>query len=196
MPTGPFTVTIPVAASYAELTRGLGAAFTNGKLFFSTEHPHLYLEKPELYDSSGSLVLKLHIAGSVHELGMDSDINGDLYLVGHPSLVDNEISLPDLEPTIETHNFLLSLKAMSDGERIKSDARKALRLDLSERLQSVRDKLSSDLSFGSAKQCFVGHVDKLELSELHAHESYLRVNVVVTARASASLPCASPMPTP
>ena len=196
VPTGPFTVTIPVAASYAELTRGLGAAFTNGKLYFSTEHPHLYLEKPELYDSSGSLVLKLHIAGSVHELGMDSDINGDLYLVGHPSLVDNEISLPDLEPTIETHNFLLSLKAMSDGERIKSDARKALRLDLSERLQSVRDKLSSDLSFGSAKQCFVGHVDKLELSELHAHESYLRVNVVVTARASASLPCASPLPPP
>ncbi len=193
VPTGPFTVTIPVAASYTELTKQLGASFTGGKLFFSNEHPKLYMEKPEIYESDGALVLKLHIAGPVHELGMDADINGDLYLVGHPTLVDNEIALPDLEPTIETNNFLLSLKALTDGERIKLDARKALRVDLTERLQTIRQKLSSDLTFGDAKQCFVGHVDKLELSELHAHESYLRVNVVVTARAAASMPCATPI---
>jgi Domain of unknown function (DUF4403) len=194
VPTGPFTVTIPVVASYSELTRGLGATFTNGKLFFSAEHPKLYLEKPELYESSGALVLRLHIAGPVHEFGIDADINGDLYLVGHPTLIDNEISLPDLEPTIETANFLLSLKAMTDGEKIKTEARKALRLDLTERLQAVRTKLSSDLSFGSTKECFVGNVDKLELTDLHTHESYLRVNVVVTARASASLPCSGKLP--
>ena len=52
-------------------------------------------------------------------------------------------------------------------------------------------KLSSDLTFGDARQCFVGNVDKLELTDLHAHASYLRVNIVVTARASASMPCAS-----
>lgn len=194
VPTGPFTVTIPVVASYAELTRGLGAAFTNGKLFFSTEHPKLYLEKPELYESSGSLVLRLHIAGPVRELGIDADIDGDLYLVGRPSLVDNQIALPDLEPTIETSNFLLSLKALKDGERIKAEARKALRLDLSERLHAVRSKLSSELTFGSANECFVGRVNKLELSELHAHQHYLRVNVVVTAQAAASLPCSSKLP--
>ena len=136
-------------------------------------------------------MLRLHIAGPVHEFGIDADIDGDLYLVGHPTLIDNEVALPDLEPTIETSNFLLSLKAMTDGERIKTEARKALRLDLTERLQAVRKKLSSDLSFGSAKECFIGRVDKLELSELFAHESYLRVNVVVTAQASASLPCSS-----
>jgi hypothetical protein len=196
VPTGPFTVTIPVVASYTELTRGLGAAFTDGKLFFSAEHPKLYLEKPELYESSGSLVLRLHIAGPVHELGIDADIDGDLYLVGRPSLVDNEIALPDLEPTIETSNFLLSLKALKDGERIKAEARKALRLDLTERLRAVRSKLSSELTFGSAQECFVGRVDKLELSELHAHQQYMRVNIVVTAQASASLPCASKLPAP
>jgi Domain of unknown function (DUF4403) len=193
VPTGPFTVTIPVVASYAELTRGLGSAFTDGKLFFSAEHPKLYLEKPELYESADALVLRLHIAGPVHEFGIDADIDGDLYLVGHPTLIDNEIELPDLEPTIETSNFLLSLKALTDATRIKAEARKALRLDLTERLQAVRAKLSSDLTFGSAQECFVAHVDKLELTELHAHESYLRLNVVVTARASASMPCSSPL---
>jgi hypothetical protein len=194
VPTGPFTVTVPVVASYAELTRGLGAAFTNGKLFFSAEHPKLYLEKPELYESSGSLVLRLHIAGPVRELGIDADIDGDLYLVGRPSLIDDEIALPDLEPTIETSNFLLSLKAMTDGERIKTQARKALRLDLTERLRQVRTKLSSELTFGSDKECFVGRVDKLELAELHAHEQYMRVNVLVTGQASASLPCSAKLP--
>jgi hypothetical protein len=193
LPTGPFTVTIPVVASYAELTRALGATFTDGKLFFSKEHPKLYLEKPQVYESAGMLVLQLHIAGPVHELGIDAEINGDLYLVGHPTLIDNEIALPDLEPTIETSNFLLSLKAMTDGERIKAEARKALRLDLTQQLHAVQQKLSSELTFGSAEQCLVGNVDKLELTELHTHESYLRVNVVVTARASASLPCSSPL---
>jgi hypothetical protein len=191
VPTGPFVVTIPVAASYEELTRAMGAAFTDGKLYFSTEHPRLYLEKPEIYEADGSLVLRLHIAGPVHEFGIDADINGDLYLVGHPALVDDEVQVPDLEPTIETSNFLLSLKAMTDGDRIRADARKALRIDLADRLAAVRAKLSSDLTFGDAKQCFVGNVDKLELTELRAHASYLRVNIVVTARAAASMPCAT-----
>jgi hypothetical protein len=195
VPTGPFVVTIPVAASYEELTKALGAAFTDGKLFFSSEHPKLYLEKPELYESEGSLILKLHIKGPVNKFGIDADLDGDLYLVGHPSLVDNEIRFPDLEPTIETSNFLLSLKAMTDGERIKLEARKALRIDLVERLAAVRSKLSSDLTFGTSSQCFVGAVDKIELNELHAHAAYLRVNVVVTARAAASLPCATPVTT-
>lgn len=189
VPTGPFTLTVPVVASYAELTRSLSSTFTDGKLFFSSEHPKLYLEKPELYESSGALVLKLHIAGPVHELGIDTDINGDLYLVGHPSLVDNEISLPDLQPTIETSNFLLSLKAMKDGDRIQAEARKALRLDLAARLLPIRQKLSSDLTFGDEQQCLVGTLDKLELTELHTHATYLRVHVVATARAAASLPC-------
>lgn len=196
VPTGPFVVTIPIAASYAELTRALGGAFTDGRLYFSTEHPKLYLEKPELYESEGALVLKLHIAGPVHEFGIDADINGDLYLVGHPSLVDNEIAFPDLEPTIETSNFLLSLKAMTDGDRIKADARKALRLDLAERLAAVRGKLSSDLTFGSRAECFIASVDKLELTDLHPHASYLRIDVVGTARASASMPCTVDIPAP
>ncbi len=43
---GPFTVTIPIAARYDELTRAMSMAFTDGKLFFSTEYLGLYLEKP------------------------------------------------------------------------------------------------------------------------------------------------------
>ncbi len=189
VPSGPFTVTVPIAARYDELTKAMSMAFTDGKLFFSNDYPKLYLERPELYESQGQVVLKLHLHGPVHKLGIDADLDGDLYLTGHLSVVDNELRVPDLEPTIETKNFLLSLKAMSDGDKIRDQARAALRLDLSERLQAVRAKLGSELTFGTADACFHGDLDKIEVTGVHAHGTYLRVYVAVTARASATVPC-------
>jgi len=189
---GPFTVTVPIAARYDELTRAMSAAFTDGKLFFSEEYPKLYLENPEIYESQGVLVLKLHLAGPVHGLGIDAALDGDLYLTGHPRVVDNELTIPDLEPTIETRNFLLSLKAMTSGDTIRDRARSALRLDIGERLRGIKAKLSSGLTFGSKAGCFKGNVDKIEVVGAYPHGTYLRVYVAVTARASASIPCAEP----
>jgi hypothetical protein len=189
---GPFTVTVPIAARYDELTRAMSAAFTDGKLFFSTQYPGLYLESPEIYESQGALVLKLHLAGPVHAMGIDATLDGDLFLSGHPAVIDNELTIPDLEPTIETKNFLLSLKAMTDGDRIRDQARAALRLDIAERLRPVRERLSSDLTFGDVRGCFHGDVDRIEVTGVHAHASYLRVYVQVTARARASMPCDAP----
>jgi hypothetical protein len=189
VPSGPFTVTIPIAARYDELTRAMTAAFTDGKLFFSEDYPKLYLESPELYESQGLLVLKLHLHGPVHKLGIDADLDGDLFLTGHLRVVDNELAIPDLEPTIETTNFLLSLKAMTGADKIRDQARAALRLDIGERLRDVKSKLSSDLTFGGKGGCFRGDVDKIEVTGAYPHGSYLRVYVAVTARASAAMPC-------
>jgi hypothetical protein len=189
---GPFTVTIPVAARYDELTRAMSAAFTDGKLFFSQDYPKLYLEKPEIYESQGTLVLKLHLTGPVHGLGVDADIDGDVYLTGHPRVTDNELTIPDLEPTIETRSLLLSLKAMTSSDRMRDQARAALRLDIGERLAGIKAKLSSDLTFGAKGACFKGNVDKIEVVGAYPHGTYLRVYVAVTARASATMPCSEP----
>ncbi len=186
---GPFTVTVPVAARYDELTKAMSVTFTDGKYFFSTDYPKLYLEKPELYESQGLIVLKMHLAGPVHAAGIDTDINGDIFLSGHLAVVDNELAIPDLEPTIETSNFFLSLKAMADNQKIRDQARAAMRLDISERLRTVRSKLSSDLTFGSPKGCFKGDVDRIEVTGAYAHGNYVRVYVAVTGRAAAQVPC-------
>ncbi|HVJ90601.1 MAG TPA: DUF4403 family protein [Labilithrix sp.] len=188
---GPFTVTVPIAARYDELARAMGALFTDGKYHFSAEFPDLYLENPEVYDSQGQIVLKVHLKGPVHKFGIDANLDGDIFFSGHLSISDNEIQIPDLEQTIETKNFFLSLKAMTDGQKIRDQARTALRLDLGERLKGVREKLSSELTFGGPSACFKGTVDKIELTSVHTHGSYLRAYVAVTARASATLPCAS-----
>jgi len=186
---GPFTVTVPIAARYEELTKAMALAFTDGKYFFSTDHPKLYLAHPEVYESGGLLVVKLHIAGPARAAGIEANLDGDLFLAGHPQVVDNELSIPDLEPTIETSSFLLSIKAMTDGARIRDQARAALRLDIGERLRAVRAKLSSELTFGAPQACFRGDVDKVEVTGVYPHASYLRVLVTITARAQAAMPC-------
>jgi hypothetical protein len=187
---GPFRVTIPIAARYDELTRAMGAAFTSGKLFFSAEYPAIYLENPQVYESQGQIVLSFHIGGPVHKLGIDTDLDGDLYLTGHPQVVDNELRVPDLEPTIETRSFLLSLKAMTDGDRIRDEARAALRLDIGTRIHEAESKLGDQLTFGGDKGCFRGEVDRVEVTGVHPHAAFLRVYVSVTAHARVEMPCA------
>jgi hypothetical protein len=188
---GPFTVTVPIAAKYDELTRAMTMAFTDGKLFFSKDYPEAYLSNPEIYESQGSLVLKLHIGGPVHAAGIDTILDGDLFLSGHPAVVDNELSIPDLEPTIETHSFLLSLKAIKDEGVIRDQARQALRLDIGARIREAKEKLGSELTFGNDVGCFTGDVDRVEVKGVYPHAGYLRIYVAVTARARAMIPCPS-----
>jgi len=191
LPTGPFTVAVPVAARYEELQKAMVLAFTDGKLYFSKEFPQLYMEKPEIYASKDQLVLKLHIKGPIHKFGIDTTLDGDLYMVGHPTVVDNEIRVPDLEPTIETQSFLLRLKAALDGGAIRDQAREALHLDIGDRLAEVRKKLSSDLTFGDNHGCLRSNVSKIEVTGVHTHQGYLRVYVALTGQASVYMPCPS-----
>lgn len=189
LPTGPFTVVTPIAARHDELTKAMSLVFTDGKLFFSKEHPKLYLEKPELYANGDKMILKLHIGGPVEKYGINAKLDGDLYLQGTPVVVDNELSIPDLEPTIETSNFLLGLKATKDADEIKRQARAALRLDISERLKAVKEKLSTDLSFAGGTACVKAQVHKIEVSSVFVHAAYMRIYVTTSATASMFMPC-------
>jgi hypothetical protein len=191
---GPFKVIVPIAAKYDELAHAMGLAFTNGKLFFSKEFPELYMEKPEIYSAKDQLVLKLHINGPIHKYGISANLDGDLFMSGHPQVIDNELRIPDLEPTIETSNFLLRLKAALDGGSIRDQARDALHLDLGARLSSVRDKLSSELSFNNNQGCLRAAVNKIEVTGVHTHQSYLRLYVALTGQASVYLPCPTSPP--
>lgn len=186
---GPFTVTMPIAARYEELAKAMSLAFTDGKLFFSKEYPALYMETPEVYAASDKLVLKLHVAGPVHKFGFDTTIDGDVFFVGHPTVEDNELRVPDLEPTIETKSLLLKLKAALEGDSIRDEARAALRLDLGERLKAVRDKLSTELEVGDGRGCLKADAGKIEVTGVHAHGSYLRLYVAMTGRAALYMPC-------
>lgn len=189
LPSGPFTVSLPIAARYDELAKAMTLAFTDGKLFFAKDFPGLYMEKPEVYAAKDQLVLKLHIAGPIDKYGINTTLNGDIFMSGHPVVEDNELRVPDLEPTIETSNFLLGLKAALDGNTIRDQARAALHLDIGERLRAVKDKLSSDLAFGNGQGCLKAQANKIEVSGVHVHSAYLRMYVGITGSVSVYMPC-------
>jgi hypothetical protein len=186
---GPFTVTVPIAAAYDELAKAMALTFTDGKYFFSKTYPELYLEKPEVYAAKDQLVLKVHIGGRVKQGSIDTALDGDLFMSGHPAVVDNELRIPDLQPTIETSSFLLGIKAALDGDTIRDQARAAMRLDIGSRIKSAQDKLGTELSFGEGRGCLKAQAHKVEVTGIHVHASYLRVYVAATASAAASVPC-------
>ncbi len=193
IPSGPFEVTVPIAATYAELQKAMKQAFTDGKLVFDPEYPDLYLEKPELYASGGQIVTKLHLNGFVKK-GFKIDLVGDLYMSGTPEIVDNQLSVPNLEPTIETKSAILRLKTSIDSDKMKKQIRQALRLDIGSRLQAVRDKLSRDLVVRhklnpGPEACVKADIGRVEIAGLFAHDAYLRMYVKVSARSAAYLPC-------
>ncbi len=191
LPSGPFTVTVPVAARYEELAKAMSLAFTDGKLFFSAEYPELFLSAPEVFATAqDQLVLKMRLSGSIRRFLFSVKLDGNLYFAGHPVVVDNELRIPDLEPTVDTSSFLLALKASLSGSSIRDQARQALRLDLGERLQAVRARLSSDFALGGELGCLRAEVAKIEVAGVYPHGGYLRVYVTFTAQAGVYLPCA------
>ncbi|MFO0576523.1 MAG: DUF4403 family protein [Polyangia bacterium] len=193
VPTGASDVIVPIAATYEELQKAMSQAFTNGKLFFDPDMPDLYLEKPEIYASGGEVVTKVHLNGFVKK-GLTLSIAGDLYMHGHPQVNDNHIEIPDLEPTIETKNALLKLKATIDGDKMRRKIREALRLDIGARLQSVRQKLANDTTVkqkvnNGPEGCVRADVGRVEVSGIFAHDAYLRLYVKANIRTAAYLPC-------
>jgi hypothetical protein len=190
LPSGPFTVVVPIAARYEELAKAMSMAFTDGKLFFSDTYKELYLSNPEVFASaSDQLVVKLHLAGPIKAGGLSATLDGDLYFAGHPEVVDNELRIPDLEPTVDTSSFLLGLKASLDKDGIRNQARAALKLDLGERFAAVREKLSKDVAFEGDLGCLRANVAKIEVTGVYPHGSYLRIYVTTTAQAGVYIPC-------
>jgi uncharacterized protein DUF4403 len=189
IPSGPFTVVVPIAAEYGELSRAMEQAI-NGRLHFSTEYPHLYLEKPQVYASDETLVIRLNLGGVAEAPGgVTTNLEGELYFSGHPRLADNQITVPDLELTTGTVDALLRLKFALDGNGIRDQARAALRLDVSERLAMVKDKLSKELSFNEGLGCVRAELLRSEITGIYPHQGFLRIYVTVNAQVSIYLPC-------
>jgi hypothetical protein len=188
LPSGPFKVVIPVAARYEELSRVLESTM-QGRLFFSTSHPELYLEEPEVYPSDDTVVIRMKLGGNATVGGFALPVGGELFFAGHPRVIDNQLTVPDLEITPGTASELVKLKFALDYESVRDQARSALRVDVSERLAAVKDKMSTELSFAEETGCVRAQVLRTEVTGIYPHPSFLRIYVEVDAQAGLYLPC-------
>ena len=188
LPSGPFKVVVPVAARYEELSRVLESSM-QGRLFFSTSHPELYLEEPEVYPSDDTVVIRMKLGGSAKVGAFSLPVGGELFFAGHPRVIDNQLTVPDLEITPGTASELVKLKFALDYESVRDQARSALRVDVSERLAAVKDKMSTELSFSEETGCVRAQVLRTEVTGIYPHPSFLRIYVQVDAQAGLYLPC-------
>lgn len=196
---GPFRLEVPIAAGYPELQKAMMQAFPDGKLFFSQDNPGLYITDPRITSSAGDVVVAVRIGGFV-EKGVRIDVDGELFLTGRPTVRDNFLEFPDLKPTLETEQMLLKAAIALKEQELTAAVKKALRLDLSARLASVKQKLIDGLSMdkvvvdGVPALCTRAEIGRLELKDIAVHDPYLRATVATTALLSASLPCPSSSP--
>jgi hypothetical protein len=188
LPSGPFMVTVPVAAQYEEISWAMEKAM-GGKLHFSRENPGLYLEKPQVYSSNEALVIKINLGGWAQTGPVRTNVGGELFLKGHPTVVDNQIIVQDLELTSGSSSSLLKLKFAMDRQAIRDAAQQAIRLDLSERLNTARDKMSRELSFEEGKGCVQASVLRTEVTGIHPHKGFLRIYVQTWAQLNLYMPC-------
>ena len=192
---GPFTLTVPVAAGYDELQKAMALAFPDGKLFFSSDQPQLYITDPEVFSAGGDVVVRVRLGGSVTQLGITIDLDGDLYLAGRPAVRDNFLAFPDLKPTIETDSALLKAALAFKEQALIDAVKKALRLDLSARMAAVKQKLVDALTMevvvvdGVAPLCTRLELGRIGIDDVAVHDPYLRATVKATAILQASLPC-------
>ncbi|MCY1080820.1 DUF4403 family protein [Archangium lansingense] len=188
LPSGPFKVVIPVAARYEELSKALEASM-NGRLHFSESHPELYMENPQVYPSDDTVVIKMNLGGKAKVGDYSVPMSGELFFAGHPHVIDNQITVPDLEITPGTASELLKLKFALDYKSVRDQARQALRVDISERLAAVKDKMSTEMSFSEDLGCVRGQVLRSEVTGIYPHPSFLRIYVQVDAQLGLYLPC-------
>ncbi|HSP81843.1 MAG TPA: DUF4403 family protein, partial [Myxococcaceae bacterium] len=106
LPSGPFKVVIPIAARYEELSRALEGSM-KGRLHFSSSHPELYLEEPAVYPSDDTVVIRMKLGGNANVGGYAVPVGGDIYFSGHPRVLDNQLTVPDLEITPGTASELV-----------------------------------------------------------------------------------------
>ena len=170
------------------------AAFTDGKLFFSTDQPGMFITDPEIYAANGQVVVRVRLGGFVKK-GVQIDVDGDLYLTGRPSVRDNFLEFADLRPTVETDQALLRFAVALKTQELTDAVRRALRLDLSARFAGLRDKLVDSLTVktslvdGVPALCTTVDLGRIEVTSIEPHDAYLRVYVQTTALAAAYLPC-------
>ena len=188
LPSGPFKVVIPVAARYEELSKALEASM-KGRLHFSESHPELYMENPHVYPSDDTVVIKMDLGGNARVGSYSVPMTGEIFFAGHPRVIDNQISVPDLEITPGTASELLKLKFALDYQSIRDQARQALRVDISERLAAVQNKLSTEMTFAEDLGCVRGQVLRSEVTGIYPHPSFLRIYVQVDAQLGLYLPC-------
>jgi hypothetical protein len=147
------------------------------------------MHRPQVYASEEQVVIRVLLGGKANVAGTKLDMDGEIYFAGHPKVIDNQITIPDLDITPGTASELVKLKIAVDHAALVEQARNAMRVDVSQRLAAVKDKLSTELTFAEDMGCMRATVFRSEVTGIFPHQHFLRIYVTVDAQAGLYMPC-------
>jgi len=176
---------VPVFVPYSTLERSLAEEFRldsggiryppNGRRFVRPTHV-------TLYGYGSTIVIRVEFTGFA---------DGVLYLIGTPTLDETTqtVSFPDLDYTVETRSLLMRLASSIRAEDIRNDLRERIHVDLREKLDATRVRLSQALRRRMGSLELQGAIDMLRVVAIDADpdSQMLRATVRATGVVSAQV---------
>jgi hypothetical protein len=167
VPGSEFRVNVPVKLQRDEVNLELNKALhasEGGLRYPPVGSPYLLVTSAELYPYGDRAVLRLNFEGSA---------KGHAYFIGTPTYnaVTNRLSFPDLEYDIDTKNLFLKLIEWLKHDEFRDDLRGRLVVDLSSKIQPLRQQLEAALNRTAGAVKFAGQVASLRLLGILADQS-------------------------
>lgn len=172
-----YYLAVPVYAQTSALTKQLRIALKladGGIRYPPTGRFYVRPQDVELWAYGTQVVVRIRFGGSAR---------GVLYLTGTPQWngVTNELSVPDLDYTLETKNLLLKLVNWAEGDKFRDDMRNRLHINLAAQIDEARRLLNRALNRQVGPLRLTGSVAALRVTGLYVHPGDSTVQVIVLA---------------
>ena len=176
---------VPVLVPYATIERTLAEEFRladGGVRYPPVGRRYIRPTHLALYGYGTTIVVRVEFTGFA---------DGVLYLTGTPTLdaATQTIAFPDLDYTVETRSLLMRLASHLRADDVRDDLRGRIRLDMRERLDATRVRLSQALRRRMGSLELQGAIDTLRVVGLEADpsEQMLRATVRATGIVTAQV---------
>ena len=182
-----FSIEMPIEASYSDISDQV-----NKDLLLSTHGIR--------YPPAGSNYLtvtgaSLYAYGNKAVVRLDGDISGvfgkkvTVYLVGTPSYNSgsNILSFPDMDFSVESHNFLLKIAAWLEQDKLRDDLRTRLVFDISKYVQEAKTKMQAAMNQNIGNATLAGAVNQLNLLDVYSSPTDGQFKVVLLTDGSLNI---------
>jgi hypothetical protein len=167
-----FHLALPVIAEYGVINRRLAQRLV-GQEFTTSLGKTITITSAKMYGSGESLIVEVGVTGAM---------NGNLYVTGRPvyDSAERVLRFERIDYTVDTKNVVVKSADSAFHQRFLARIEPETRIDLSERLDGLRQRLSSLLTREVDSGLWLeGTVSRLEVRGVYPVPSGVEAQIVV-----------------
>ncbi|MFY4727847.1 DUF4403 family protein [Nitrospira sp. BLG_2] len=166
-----FHLALPVIAEYGVINRRLAQRLV-GQTFATSHGKSITITSANMYGSGKNLIIEVGVTGAM---------NGKLYVTGQPvyDQAEHMLRFERIDYTVDTQNVVVRSADSAFHQRFLARIEPETRIDLSDRLDGLRQRLSSVLTREvDAGLWLEGTVNRLEVRGIYPVPSGVEVQIV------------------